>query len=264
MQILFGIIAIVMIFAATMGFEFTPVFADGTGYLMAEDISAHLTFKFRDGIEKHEFPVFKTTADFVSNQGTSFQVQGVVSNAPHLHKAFDEAFKYKLDKRGAEYNYRYFDIDVDFTHASGAYDIHHLVYQLSGGDDDLLPKDVEPRKTLHYIKCQLTDYFVTTQPTADGSSYRPYVQSETGFAIVDTIDFKCGGIRSDVTSQRELLYRTEQGIVNDFPKLEYNFADDIHTFVTFEFDNGIERIEFPIFKTISGFGEDDDGSRIHI
>jgi hypothetical protein len=43
------------------------VFAEeALGYMMAEDVSAHLTFNFRDGIETHEFPVFETT-NFVAN-----------------------------------------------------------------------------------------------------------------------------------------------------------------------------------------------------
>ena len=132
-----------------LGFVGNQVFAEETiGFAMAEDISAHLTFKFRDGIEQQEFAVFKTT-DFVNgkwitnsanfmdagestafqsfdgnylepNLGTSFQVQGVVANLPHLHKALDEAYKFRTTDT-VNYNYKFFDIDVEFTHASGKY-----------------------------------------------------------------------------------------------------------------------------------------------
>ena len=251
-----SVIIVLVTLSLVLGFENNQAFAERTmGYMMAEDVSAHLTFNFRDGVEKHEFPVFKTT-DFLSNEGTFFQVQRDIDDAPHLHKALDEAFKFRGDNTGADYNYRFFDIDVEFTYASGEYDVHHLIYKVAGGDDDLIPNDAKPRKTLHYVDCQIDDYLIDTVY----NTYRPYSPSETGFAIVETIDFHCGGIHSEVTSQSELTYRTEPGIINEFPKLEYNYADDIRTFVTFEFDNGVEKIEFPIFHLISGFAEDDDPS----
>ena len=280
-----GFFAIMILSIAFLGFEDNQVFAEeSNGFAMAEDISAHLTFKFRDGVEKQEFAVFKTT-DFVNgkwvsdpanfmdagesaafqsfdgnylepNLGTSFQVQGVVSDLPHLHKALDEAYKFRATD-GANYNYKFFDIDVEFTHASGKYDMKNLGYHAAGGDDDLLPENDEPRKTIHYTDCQVADYLVGTQH----NGYRSYnVQAETGFAIVETIEFQCGGIRSEVASQDVLSYKTSPDKINEFPKLDYNYADDIRTFVTLEFDNGLEKIEFPFFKLLSGFAEDDDPS----
>ena len=283
MRILFGIIAITISLLALTGFENNQVFAEeSNGFAMAEDISAHLTFKFRDGVEKQEFAVFKTT-DFVNGNWvtdsanfmdagestafqsfdgnylesagkTSFQVQGVVADLPHLHKALDEAYKFRTTDT-VNYNYKFFDIDVEFTHASGKYDLKNLAYQDKGGNDNLLAENFEPRKTIHYEDCQVADYLVGTQRNA----YRSYnIQAETGFAIVETIEFQCAGIHSEVASQDVLSYETLPGKINDFGKLDYKYAEDIRTFVTFEFDNGIEKIEFPIFKLISGFGEDDD------
>jgi len=276
---------IIVLALASAGFEINQVFAEEpNGFAMAEDISAHLTFKFKDGIEKQEFAVFKSTdivngnwvtnpASFMDageavaletfdsnylepNLGTSFQVQGVVADLPHLHKALDEAYKFR-NINSANYNYKLFDIDVEFTHASGKYDMKNLGYQAKGGEDSLLPENVEPRKTIHYTDCQVADYVVGTQR----NGYRSYnIEGETGFAIVETIEFECGGIISKVASKDILSYSTPHDKINDFGKLDYNYADDIRTFVTFEFDNGIERIEFPIFNTVSGFGEDDDPS----
>lgn len=288
MHFIFGVIIIAVLALVSLEFENNQVFAEeSNGFAMAEDISAHLTFKFRDGIEKQEFAVFKST-DFVNgkwvtnpanfmdageavslesfdsnylepNLGTSFQVQGVVSDLPHLHKALDEAYKFRnIDS--ANYDYKFFDIDVEFTHASGKYDIKNLGYKAKGGDDNLLPENVEPRKILHYADCQVADYVVGTQR----NGYRSYnTQAETGFAIVETIEFKCGGIISEVASKDVLSYSTPQDKINDFGKLDYKYADDIRTFVTFEFDNGLEKIEFPFFNLVSGFGEDDD-PRFHV
>jgi len=246
---------IIVLALASTGFEINQVFAEESfGYMMAEDISSHLTFKFRDGVETHEFPVFKTT-NFVANQGTAFQVQGVIKEAPHLHKALDEAYKFRLDK-GTNFNYRYFDIDVDFTYASGAFDVHHLVYSDSGGDDSQIPDNVKPRATLQYQNCEIIDYQVESL----FNTYRSYGDAETGFAIVETITFQCGGVQSKYHEENDLMHRTEPDVINEFPKLDYNYADNIRTFVTFEFDNGIEKIEFPIFHLLSGFAEDDDPS----
>jgi len=202
------------------------------GYLKAEDVTADLTFTFRDGIEKHEFPVFHTTADFAENKGTSFQVQGVVADTPLLHKTLDEAYKYRSTSGIFDYNYKYFDVDA------------------------VLNSEDNTRKTFRYIDCQIADYVFDTLY----HTHRGYLSTSTGFAIVETIDFQCNGVHSKVTSQDELNYRTEPDIINEFPKLDYNYAENIRTFVTFEFDNGIEKIEFPIFNTVSGFAEDDNPS----
>ena len=80
-------------------------------------IHNEVTFHFRDGVETVNFPVFSTTSDLVSNVGSSFEVEGVVGNNPHLHKALDEAYLHRMNTLTAggafEYNYRYFDVDVN-------------------------------------------------------------------------------------------------------------------------------------------------------
>ncbi len=133
---------------------------------------------FSGGVKTHEFPVFETT-NFVANQGTAFRVHGVVNDAPHLHKALDEAYQFRLENSGADYPYRYFDIVVEFTHALGKFDAHHLVYSDTGGEDFLIPSDVKPIKTLHYSDCQVSDYLIDTV----FNSYRSYGHAETGRLI---------------------------------------------------------------------------------
>ena len=102
-----------------------------TGYMYAEDIKPVMTFTFRDGVEVHEFPVYSMTTDFVSNSGTTFNVQGVIGNAPHLHKALDEYYKYRLmiDSPNAspEFNYRYFDVDVDLKRGDNSMRVLELL-----------------------------------------------------------------------------------------------------------------------------------------
>jgi len=213
------------------------IFAEESeGYKMAEDVKAILTFTFRDAVETHEFPVFSMSSDFVSNDGTFFEVKGVVGNAPHLHKALDEAFKFRLMKttggNSLEYDYRFFDVDVDFT------------------------RDGESFLGLYYYNCEINDYQVETLNSHD---YESYLSSKSGFAIVDTIEFQCGGIDSDNGFGHVLDNQSRVGsmdIVYNYPG-NYKYAEDVRTFVTFQYDNGIERIEFPIFETTNGFGEGD-------
>ena len=79
--------------------EFNNAFAEEestTKYKMADDIEAILTFTFRDGVEVHNFPVFKMGENVVANSGISFEVQGVLSDAPHLYQALDDAYQYRL------------------------------------------------------------------------------------------------------------------------------------------------------------------------
>ena len=92
-----------------------PAYAEE--YNFVAGIHNEVTFHFRDGIETVNFPVYSTTSDIVSNIGTSFEVEGVVGNNPHLHKALDEAYVHRLSTLTAgsafEWDYRYFDVDVN-------------------------------------------------------------------------------------------------------------------------------------------------------
>ncbi len=216
------------------------IFAEETDekqYKMAEDVKAILTFTFRDGVETHEFPVFSMSSDFVSGDGTFFEVKGVVSNAPHLHKALDEAFKFRLMKttgaNSLDYDYRFFDVDVDFT------------------------RDGESFLGLAYYNCEIDGYQVETLNSHD---YESYLSSKSGFAIVDTIEFQCGGMSSANGFGHLLDNQSGTGTVDavyNYPGLSYKYAEDVRTFVTFQYANGIERIEFPIFEITNGFREGD-------
>jgi len=200
---LLGIITVITILT-TMGFETNQIYAEETKYKMAEDVKATLTFTFVDGVEIHEFPAFSMSSDFVSNDGTFFEVQGVVGNAPHLHNALDDAFKYRLMKttggNSFNYDYRFFDVDVDFT------------------------RDGESFLQLNYYNCEIFDYKVETLNSHD---FESYLSSKSGFAIVDTIEFQCGGVNSE-NGYGDLLdnqSRTgSKSIVYDYPRSSYKYA----------------------------------------
>ena len=139
--ILFTILSIVLIP------NFEAFAEEEIGYKMAENVKSVMTFTFRDGVEIHEFPSFSMTTDFVSNTGTTFEVKGVIGESPHLHKALDESYKYRLMIDSAngswDYDYRYFDVDVEFLrdnavfNSIGYYNCEILAYSaetLNSGD----------------------------------------------------------------------------------------------------------------------------------
>ncbi len=204
---------------------------NSTQYKMADDLEAILTFTFRDGVEIHNFPIFKMGEDLIDNSGISFQVEGILDEAPHLYEALDQAYQYRLQTTGGssfEYGYRYFEVDVDFV------------------------KHGEVIKTLNYHDCDVTDYEVKTLRDDQES----YMSSKTGFAVVNLIDFNCGGL--DGISTDIVPVRASERTHADFGTLDYKFANDVRTFITFEFDEGFERIEFPFFEITSGFAENAD------
>ncbi len=204
-----------------------------TGYKIIEDVKSVVTFTFRDGVEVHEFPFYSMTTDFISNDGSTFKVQGVVGDAPHLHKALDELYKNRLVigglNAGFDYNYRFFDVNVDFLQ-----------------DDEIFNSNV-------YYNCEILSYKTKTLNSKD---YESYHSSKSGFATVDEIEFTCGGINSKKLTTMSMYENTQTDYATE--PLPYSFAEDVRTYVTFDFDTGMERIEFHGFEINSGFGETGD------
>jgi len=223
------ILSVFAVFAITSMTGFVDAFAEeSSGYKMADDIHAVFTFTFKDGVEIHKFPVFDMESDFVENSASpSFSVEGVVENAPHLHKALDEAFKYKQNP-SYEWNYRLFEVDVDFI------------------------KNGDTIRTLSYSDCFIDDYKIKTLT----DDYESYMSSKTGFAIIDDIDFLCGGL--DFQTDTENITWQTGYLTTEYPQTSYDFAEDVRTVITFEFDQGVEKIEFPYFDLTSGFAEEVD------
>ena len=194
---------------------------ENTGYKMIGDITPVLTFTFRDGIEVREFPVFSMTENLADNNGVSFSVEGSVTESPLLYEAMDEAYKYRYSNDAFDYQMKYFEVDADFV------------------------KDGKSEVSFHYNNCRVDDYQVET---LDSNHYGSYFK-EIGFAVVDKITFVCSGI----TSANEFSMPTES--LTDFGESGFNFANGARTSVTFLFDHGAEKIEFPTFNLISAYQE---------
>ena len=195
---------------------------ENTEYNMIGDITPVLTFTFKDGIETYEFPVFKMGENFADNSGTSFSVEGTVTNSPLLHKALDEAYKYRLSGNTYDFQFKYFDVDADFI------------------------KNGESIVSLNYNNCRIDNYQIET---LDSNDYESYFK-EVGFAIVDKIDFVCSGLTPDND-----VKITENNSFTDYGESGFKFANNMKTSVTFSFDQGTEKIEFPVFNLVSGYAE---------
>ena len=215
-----AIFSIVALFAL-VSFELSNAFAEESReYKMIGDITPVLTFTFRDGVETHSFPVFEMGESFADNSGTSFSVEGTVTSSPLLHQAMDEAYKYRFSNDAFDYQFKYFDVDADFV------------------------KNGESILTLDYNTCRIDNYQVET---LDSNDYESYFK-EVGFAIVDKIDFVCSGVNSDND-----VKITSNDSFTDYGKSGFNFANDMKTSVTLMFENGAEKIEFPVFNLVSGY-----------
>jgi len=218
-----GVIAILAV-ASVTGLH--NAFAEeDSGYKTADGVTTVFTFTFKDGVDVLTFPIFNMEDDFVENIGSpTFSVQGVVDDAPHLHEALDYAFYYQ-SSASRNYDFKIFDVNVDFI------------------------QDGQSIRTLDYNDCQITDYKINTLT----DDYESYMSSKTGFAIVDDIDFQCAGLNALETSTDSSWKPSFVEV--EHPMTSYKFAENIRTFITFEFDYGIEKIEFPYFEVTSGFSE---------
>ena len=217
----FSIIATV----AIASFGTSNVFAEEEReYKMIGDISPVLTFTFRDGVEVHTFPSFDMGENFVADSGVSFSVQGTVTESPLLHAALDEAYKYRFSNAAFDYQMKYFDVDADFM------------------------KDGKSTVSLDYNNCRIDNYQVET---LDSNDYESYFK-DVGFAVVDKIDFVCSGVNSN----NEFVMPTEP--LTDFGKSGFTFAKDTSTSVTFIFDDGAEKMEFPKFNLVSAYADSSD------
>lgn len=206
-----------------VSFGITDVYAEESkGYKMVGDVQPVLTFMFRDGVETYEFPVFKMGESFSDNSGISFSVEGIVTDSPLLHKAMDEAYKYRFSNAAFDHQMKYFDVDVDFV------------------------KEGESVIALDYNTCRIDNYQVET---LDSNDYESYFK-EIGFAIVDKIDFVCSGLNLDNDFKNPRTYS-----LTDYGDSGFTFANNMSTSATFSFENGAEKIHFPVFNLVSGYAE---------
>ncbi len=214
----FSIVALLTL----VSFNSSNAYAEETReYKMIGDIIPVLTFTFRDGIEVREFPVFEMNENLADNNGVSFSVEGSVTESPLLYEVMDEAYKYRYSNDAFDYQMKYFDVSADFI------------------------KNDKSVVSFDYSNCRVDDYQIET---LDSNHYGSYFK-EVGFAVVDKITFVCSGVNSDNK------FSIPPESLTDFSESGFNFANGAKTSVTFLFDDGVEKIEFPVFNLISAYQE---------
>ena len=202
-------------------------------YNFVAGIHNEITFKFRNGVETVNFPVFSTTSDIVVNAGTSFEVEGVIGNSPHLHKALDDAYLYRMAVLSGvgtfDYEHRYFDVNVNVVQ-----------------NETIL-------KSFDYNNCEISSHNVSTLT----DDYESYLASNTGFAVIDSIEFRCSGVHINLEENSSSPTHMKMELI-DYGSLPFPLAEDVRTFLTFDFDHGAEKIESVIFTLTAGFDETDN------
>ena len=205
-----------------VAFANSNVFAEESeDYKMAGDVTPVLTFTFRDGVEVYSFPVFSMGENFVDDSGVSFSVEGTVVKSPLLHEALDESYKYRFSNNAFDFQMKYFDVDANFI------------------------RNGESVISLDYNNCRVDNYNIET---LDSNDYESYFK-EVGFAVVDKITFVCSGVNPNYE------FVESNSSFTDFGDSGFKFAKDTSTFVTFNFDDGSEKIEFPVFDLVSAYAD---------
>lgn len=205
-------------------------------FVMADDVNAVLTLKFQEGTEKINFPIFRMTSGMLSQNGPSFEVQGIVGPNSYLHKALDVAWETrKVNSVYYVSPYQYFDVDVSIT------------------------KKDQVLRNFDYVDCKIKNYRVDTLTDKEEG----YTTSKNGFAIIDVIEFQCAGLQPSNPQYDNLIGQYKKNTVKDFGLNHYNMGGNSYAITTFKFDDGSEKISFPIFRTTSQI-VDNSGSTFQV
>ena len=73
--------------------------------------------------------------------------------------------------------------------------------------------------------------------------------------MIHVIDFICTGVQQSVPKLKQEITPYAQLSFTDYGKHSYKLAEDVHSYATFYFDDGTEKIDFPVFEIVSGFSE---------
>ena len=124
-----------------------------------------VTFEFKDGMEKIEFPVFNLISGFAESGSivvAEFEVEGVIGNHPLLQKAIDNSRKVAGVSSSSNVD---FDALVEFTNGESV---------LRG---------------LDFTDCRVSNAKITTL-----SDKEEGFVGKSGFVVVEQLGFTCSGI----------------------------------------------------------------------
>ena len=182
-----------------------------------------MTFMFDEGKEKIEFPVFNLVSAYeesADNVVAEFEVEGILKYYPLLFNAID-------DSRAIS----------GITYASNE-------------DFDAIVEFSNDEKTLRGL--DFRDCIVSTDKISTKTDKEEGFTGKSGFAVVQTLGFTCSGLdpinmyygelRGDVPT-----WKVSQ-LSNVYEESLQNIEHGLDVFTTFTFADGVEKIEFSMFK----------------
>jgi hypothetical protein len=154
-------------------------------YPFAEDVNPRVTFEFKDATVTHDFQTYDTTNNLFSSSASGFTtrqsapefvMQRVIGDTPYLHEAVDQTFRNGGKLSSQDYNYKEFDMSVDFVAKDKVY------------------------RTLDYVKCSISNYKINTQFDKAES-----FTGKDAFAILEQYTFVCQGYEPQNPAYEQMM-----------------------------------------------------------
>ncbi len=192
-------------------------------FRFANNMKTSVTFIYDNDSEQIEFPVFNLVsayAESVDNVVAEFKVEGLLEYYPLLYRAIDNSRAVSGNIYSSNIN---FDVLVEFTN----------------GEQTL--------RGLDFSKCTISDAKITTQRDKEEG-----FTGKSAFVLVHQLGFTCSGLTPVNMYYDELkgdtpIWKIKQ-LSNVFLEPIQNTDQGLKTISTFTFADGIETIEFSMFK----------------
>ena len=192
-------------------------------FRFANDMKTSVTFIYDYGTEQIEFPVFNLVSAYVEsvdNVVAEFKVEGLLEHYPLLYRAIDNSRAVSGNSYASNID---FDVLVEFTN----------------GEKTL--------RGFEFSSCIVSDAKITTQRDKEEG-----FTGKSAFVLVHQLGFVCSGLSPVNMYYDELkgdtpIWKIKQ-LSNVFLEPIQNTDQGLKTISTFTFADGIETIEFSMFK----------------
>ena len=212
-----------------------------SGFKFANNMTTSVTFIYDDGSEQIEFPVFNLVsayAESAENVIAEFSVEGLLEYYPLLYRTIDTSRTVSGNSNSINLD---FDALVEFTNCE------------------------KTLRGLEFKKCIIDDAKITTQRDKEEG-----FTGKRAFVLVHQLGFVCSGLSPINSHYDELrgdtpIWKIKQ-LSNVFLEPIQNTDQGLSTMSTFTFADGVETIEFSMFKqneilTVTEKVNDDNGQK---
>jgi hypothetical protein len=190
-------------------------------FTYANNMKTSVTFIYDYGSEQIEFPVFNLVsayAESVDNVVAEFSVEGLLEYYPLLYRTIDIS-------RSVSGNSNSINLDFD------------ALVEFTNGNDTL--------RGFEFKKCIVSDAKITTQRDKEEG-----FTGKSAFVLVQQLGFTCSGLSPVNMYYDQLKSDTPRSaqLTNVFVEPIQNTDQGLKTISTFTFPDGIETVEFSMFK----------------